>query len=70
VPSAGFARDHCAHQCAQTWSDDHHPAANANQVLKRKTGRNLKDSGPFHDLGQIQLQDPDGNPIELFQPAR
>lgn len=29
-------RPQCAHQCARTGSDDHPPAANANQVPNKK----------------------------------
>ena len=34
VKNCYFLAAHCAHQCAQTQSDNHHPAPNANQVLK------------------------------------
>jgi glyoxylase I family protein len=38
--------------------------------LKRAGGRfrNELEAGP--DGKQIQIEDPDGNPIELFEPAR
>lgn len=44
-------RPECAHQCAQTRSEDHHSAANANQE-GNKTGLKLSISGPFRDFWQ------------------